>query len=91
MLCKALEEISLEKKYQEKCLYMLVHALQSCKENLLDREYNSDSERKYLFAKYQFMVSSVLMASLPPHFPGMSISKIVVGLCAVCVRCFLFC
>ncbi|KAK2636170.1 hypothetical protein Ddye_030962 [Dipteronia dyeriana] len=69
VLCKALGEISLEKKYQEKCLYMLVHALQSCTENLLDREYNSDSERKYLFAKYQFMVSSVLMASLPPHFP----------------------
>ncbi|KAK0578450.1 hypothetical protein LWI29_010635 [Acer saccharum] len=69
VLCKALEEISLEKKYQEKCLYLLVHALQSCTENLLDGEYNSDSERKYLFAKYQFMVSSVLMASLPPHFP----------------------
>ncbi|KAL5759472.1 hypothetical protein ACOSQ2_018310 [Xanthoceras sorbifolium] len=69
VLCKALEEISLEKQYQEKCLYMLVHALQSYKENLLEGEHNLDSESKYLFAKYQLMVSSVLMASLPLHFP----------------------
>lgn len=80
MLCKALEEMSLEKQYQEKCLFTLVHALQSHKESMFEGKQNVDSERVHLFAKYQLMVSSVLMASLPPHFPGMSISKLFVAL-----------
>lgn len=74
VLCKALEEICSEKQYQEKCLFMLVHAIQSYKEYPLEGKHVSDSDRVHLFAKYQLMVSSVLMASLPPHFPGMSIS-----------------
>ncbi|XP_015895049.3 anaphase-promoting complex subunit 2 [Ziziphus jujuba] len=69
VLCKALEEISMEKQYQEKCLLMLVHALQSYKENISEGRHNSDAERVYLFPKYQLLVSSVLMATLPPHFP----------------------
>ncbi|XP_044494484.1 anaphase-promoting complex subunit 2 isoform X2 [Mangifera indica] len=69
VLCKALEEMSMEKRYQEKCLFMLVHALQSHKESMFEGKQNVDSERVHLFAKYQLMVSSVLMASLPPHFP----------------------
>jgi len=67
-LCRALEEISLEKQYQEKCLLLLVRAL------LLEGKTDSDVEREYLFSKYQLMVSSVLMASLPRHFPGMRTS-----------------
>ncbi|XP_038707885.1 anaphase-promoting complex subunit 2 [Tripterygium wilfordii] len=62
VLCKALEEISLEKQYQEKCLLVLVHALS-------DEEHHSNAEKAYLFSKYQLMVSSVLMARLPRHFP----------------------
>ncbi|KAL9402160.1 hypothetical protein Peur_006009 [Populus x canadensis] len=63
VLCRALEEISLEKQYQEKCLLLLVRAL------LLEGKTDSDVEREYLFSKYRLMVSSVLMASLPRHFP----------------------
>ncbi|XP_011017572.1 PREDICTED: anaphase-promoting complex subunit 2 isoform X3 [Populus euphratica] len=63
VLCRALEEISLEKQYQEKCLLLLVRAL------LLEGKTDSDVEREYLFSKYQLMVSSVLMATLPRHFP----------------------
>ena len=70
VLCKALEEISLEKHYQEKCLSVLIDALQSYKDSMSDKRQNSDTERLYLISKYQSMVSSVLMASLPPHFPG---------------------
>ena len=73
VLCKALEEISTEKQYQEKCLLMLVHALQSFKDHGSEGSHNSDAERFHLFYKYQLLVSSVLMASLLRHFPGMSI------------------
>ncbi|XVE91526.1 hypothetical protein REPUB_Repub01dG0017200 [Reevesia pubescens] len=69
VLCKALEEICLEKENQEKCLLMLVHALQSYTENLSDGKSNFDSEKDYLFSKYQLIVSSILMANLPRHFP----------------------
>ncbi|GMN41892.1 hypothetical protein TIFTF001_011113 [Ficus carica] len=71
VLCKALEEISTEKQYQEKCLLMLVHALQSFKDHGSEGSHNSDAERFHLFSKYQLLVSSVLMASLPRHFPEM--------------------
>lgn len=70
MLCKALKEICLEKENQEKCLLMFVHALQSYMENLSDGKHNFDAEKVYLFSKYQLIVSSILMASLPRHFPG---------------------
>lgn len=69
VLCKALEDICLEKQYQEKCLLILVHALQSYKESLSDGKQSCDKERVYLLSKYQLMVSSVLMAALPRHFP----------------------
>ncbi|CAL2225111.1 unnamed protein product [Prunus armeniaca] len=61
----ALEEISLEKQYQEKCLLILVHALQSYNHG----SHDSNDYRVELFAKYQMSVSSVLMATLPRHFP----------------------
>lgn len=63
----ALEEISLEKQYQEKCLLMLVHALQTYNQR---GSHDSDAISVELFAKYQLSVSSVLMATLPRQFPG---------------------
>ncbi|XAR65216.1 hypothetical protein NMG60_11009256 [Bertholletia excelsa] len=69
ILCKALEEITVEKQYQEKCLSLLVHALQSYKNSVPDKRQDSDDDGLCLSSKYQLMVSSVLMASLPQHFP----------------------
>lgn len=60
----------MEKQYQEKCLLMLAHALQSYKESISEGRHISDAERVQLFSKYQLLVSSVLMATLPHHFPG---------------------
>ncbi|XP_028062278.1 anaphase-promoting complex subunit 2 isoform X1 [Camellia sinensis] len=68
-LCKALEEISFEKQYQEKCLLMLIRALQPNKDIALDKRQSPDAERLYLLSRYQLIVSSVLMATLPRHFP----------------------
>lgn len=64
----------MEIQYQEKCLFMLVHAIESPRDCSPEGKPILDSEVQ-LFAKYQLMVSSVLMASLPPHFPGTSISN----------------
>ncbi|KAF2299184.1 hypothetical protein GH714_030916 [Hevea brasiliensis] len=69
LLCRALEEISSEKQYQGKCLLVLVHALQSYKECSSEEKHNSNAQKSYLFSRYQLMVSSVLMASIPRHFP----------------------
>ncbi|XP_034696218.1 anaphase-promoting complex subunit 2 isoform X1 [Vitis riparia] len=69
VLYKALDDVSLEKQYQEKCLLMLVHALQSYKDSISEERHNSDAERIHLFSKYQLIVSSVLMTTLPRHFP----------------------
>ena len=70
VLCKALEEISTEKQYHDKCMSMFVHALQSFKEETL----NSDAERvELLFSRFQSMLSSTLMTTLPHHFPGINI------------------
>ncbi|KAH0674383.1 anaphase-promoting complex subunit 2 [Solanum tuberosum] len=70
VICKALEEISSQKQFQEKCLLLLARALQSYEEDKLQGQANPDSTRVYLFSKYQLIVSSVLLASLPHHFPG---------------------
>lgn len=50
---------------------MLIHALQSYEGSNSDRRDNTDIHHVPLFLKYQLLVSSVLMASLPRHFPGM--------------------
>ncbi|KAL0669786.1 hypothetical protein Bca4012_032490 [Brassica carinata] len=61
-----LEEISREKQYHDKCTSMVVHALKSFKEERL----NSDAERvELLFSRFQSMLSSTLMTTLPQHFP----------------------
>lgn len=70
VLCKALEEVSIEKQYHERSLLMLVHGLQSHRDSISDNKHNSDVERVYLLSKYQLMVSSVLTASLPRQFPA---------------------
>ncbi|KAF9623696.1 hypothetical protein IFM89_003841 [Coptis chinensis] len=67
VLCEALEVICLEKQYQEKCLLMLVHALQSYNESVTEGK----CERVGLFTRYRLMVSSVLMTTLPHHFSDM--------------------
>ncbi|OWM89528.1 hypothetical protein CDL15_Pgr024276 [Punica granatum] len=69
VLCKALEEISLEKQYEERCLFLLVDALQTFEDQVLPRKCGFVTEKELLLSKYQLMVSSVLMATLPSHFP----------------------
>ncbi|OMO71854.1 hypothetical protein COLO4_27998 [Corchorus olitorius] len=69
VLCKALEEICLVKEDQEKWLLIFVQALQSYMENVPDGKYNFEAEKDYLLSKYQLIVSSILMASLPRRFP----------------------
>ncbi|KAL2333269.1 hypothetical protein Fmac_014482 [Flemingia macrophylla] len=69
VLYNALEEVTLEKQYQEKCLLMVVHALQSYKDQMSEDKDDFEGERNYLTSKYQWIVSSVLMATLPRHFP----------------------
>jgi anaphase-promoting complex subunit 2 len=67
VFCNALEQISLEKQSQEKCLLILVQALQSFKDDqMLEAETTN-----YLTSKYQWIVSSVLITTLPPVFPGL--------------------
>lgn len=70
VLCKALEEISVEKQYHEKCLSIVVHALQSYKEQSSVDRQTSDTEIVHLFSRFQAMLSSTLMTTLPQHFPG---------------------
>lgn len=70
LLCKALEEISREKQYQEKCLSMLVNSLQLCQDNNTSTEGNLFDVEKVLFSKYRLIVSSVLMTTLPHQFTG---------------------
>lgn len=72
ILYKALEEISQLKQCQERSLLMIVHCLLSHQNTVSKNSDNSNPERVYLFSKYQLMVSSVLMASLPRQFPGNS-------------------
>lgn len=80
VLCKALKEISMEKQYQEKCLLLLTDAVQSYKDSTAEkRQKSGGSERLHLLSKYQSMVSSVLMATLPPHFPGMVYNCVVMN------------
>ncbi|XXG65538.1 hypothetical protein AAC387_Pa05g3213 [Persea americana] len=68
VLCESLEEICLQKQFQEKCLSILVHALQSYEESLMESK-KSEVETDNLFSRYQLMVSSVLLTTLPRHFP----------------------
>ncbi|XP_021910305.1 anaphase-promoting complex subunit 2 isoform X2 [Carica papaya] len=48
---------------------MLADALQTQEECMSEGSHTYDAERISLFSRYQLLVSSVLMASLPRHFP----------------------
>lgn len=48
---------------------MLANALQSCKDSTTEGTDKSDAERVYLSSKYQLIVSSALMTTLPRLFP----------------------
>ncbi|XP_020575764.1 anaphase-promoting complex subunit 2 isoform X2 [Phalaenopsis equestris] len=68
-LSSSLEEICSEKNYQEKCLSLLIHALESYEESFAtDKMYYGHHESN-LLSRYQLMVSSVLLTTLPFHFP----------------------
>ncbi|KAF5777096.1 putative cullin, anaphase-promoting complex subunit 2, cullin domain superfamily [Helianthus annuus] len=68
LLCKALEEISSEKQYQEKCLLTLVNALQLCEASDTSTEGHAVDTEKIFVSKYRLIVSSVLMTTMPRHF-----------------------
>ncbi|XP_073303249.1 anaphase-promoting complex subunit 2 [Primulina huaijiensis] len=68
VLHKALAIISSEKQYQEKCLLLLIHSLETDRESK-SMDQTPDAERNHLLSKYQLSVSSVLLSSLPQHFP----------------------
>ncbi|PIA32550.1 hypothetical protein AQUCO_04400028v1 [Aquilegia coerulea] len=65
---EALEEICLEKQYQEKCLLVLVHALQTYRESMPANKHNSDVEMTSLMCRYRSMVCSVITTILPRQF-----------------------
>lgn len=69
ILSKSLEEICSEKGHQEKCLLILIHAFQSCEENISTVKVNLEQYGSNLISRYQLMVSSVLLATLPWRFP----------------------
>lgn len=70
ILSKALEDICLEKGYQEKCVLVLVQALQSYEDRAQQRKFKAVDCSSSLMPRYQLMVSSVLLTTLPLSFPG---------------------
>jgi len=70
ILSRALEDICLEKSYQEKCVFVLVHALQSYEDRMSKRKLKAVDCSSSLMPRYQLMVSSVLLTTLPSSFPG---------------------
>ncbi|XP_072960553.1 anaphase-promoting complex subunit 2 isoform X2 [Typha angustifolia] len=69
VLSKCLEEICLEKSYQEKCLFILVHALQSYEDSIPEGKTKPEHYVSTLMSRYQLMVSSVLLSTLAWNFP----------------------
>ncbi|TVU01173.1 hypothetical protein EJB05_53386 [Eragrostis curvula] len=69
ILSTALEDICLDKSYQEKCVLVLVHALQSYEDRTPKRKSKAAYCSSSLMPRYQLMVSSVLLTTLPLSFP----------------------
>ncbi|XP_062189673.1 anaphase-promoting complex subunit 2 [Phragmites australis] len=69
ILSTALEDICMEKSYQEKCVLVLVHALQSYEDRTPKRRSEAAYCSSSLIPRYQLMVSSVLLTTLPMNFP----------------------
>jgi anaphase-promoting complex subunit 2 len=70
VLSTALEDICLEKCYQEKCVLVLVHALQSYEDSTPKTKSRAEYCSSSLMPRYQLMVSSLLLTTLPSSFPG---------------------
>ncbi|KMZ69241.1 Anaphase-promoting complex subunit 2 [Zostera marina] len=68
ILQRTLKEISLHKAYHEKCIHSLVCFLQQHAQKNSER-YIFDTDGSSILSKYQLMVSSLLLSSLPCHFP----------------------
>ncbi|KAJ4790565.1 Anaphase-promoting complex subunit 2 [Rhynchospora pubera] len=66
ILTKSLEQICSEKRSQENCLLLLIEALKSYEQSSKE-ERNTDHSQ--LISRYQLMVSSVLLTTLPWDFP----------------------
>ncbi|KAL0907306.1 hypothetical protein M5K25_021706 [Dendrobium thyrsiflorum] len=49
---------------------MLIHALQLYEESIATGKINSGHHESNLLSRYRLMVSSVLLTTLPSHFPG---------------------
>uniref|UniRef100_A0A0D9W6D7 Anaphase-promoting complex subunit 2 n=2 Tax=Leersia perrieri TaxID=77586 RepID=A0A0D9W6D7_9ORYZ len=69
VLSRALEDICLEKSYQEKCVLALVHSFQSYEDRTPNRKSKALDCSSSLMPRYQLMVSSVLLTTLPLSFP----------------------
>lgn len=90
VLHRALENMSSEKQYQEKCLLLLIHALETGRESK-SMDQTPDADRNHLLSKYQLIVSSVLMSSLPQHFPGMNYACIFTNEASFVIKLCYFC
>jgi len=96
VLRKSLEEICVERSYLEKCLLILVHALQSYDESITKGNIEFQHLQSKLISRYQLTVSSVLLTTLPQHFSGawfwsiflFTFDHIQTSLSINCVFCF---
>lgn len=68
-LSKSLQEICSVKYYQEKCLVILIHALQFNGDSIEKGKIKSGKHESNLLSRFHAMVSSVLLTTLPSHFP----------------------
>lgn len=69
-MSKSLKEICSEKRSQENCLLVLVENLKSYEDRIAKRESEIEHPSSQLMSRYQLMVSSVLLTTLPWDFPG---------------------
>lgn len=57
---------------------------------MLHGKHDAEADRIFLFSKYQLMVSSILMATLPHCFPGMYVRNTHTSLISSFKKC-VFC
>ncbi|XP_020111504.1 anaphase-promoting complex subunit 2 isoform X2 [Ananas comosus] len=69
VLSKSLEETCLERGYQEKCLLILAHALESYEDSISEGRTKAKCYSSNLISRYQLMVSSLFLTTLPWSFP----------------------
>ncbi|KAJ1696600.1 hypothetical protein LUZ63_005112 [Rhynchospora breviuscula] len=66
ILSKSLEQLCSEKRSQENCLLLLIETLKSYEQS---SKGERDTDHPQLMSRYQLMVSSVLLTTLPWDFP----------------------